>query len=131
MSLLKVYTSPHALTPGAELSPQERLHIVEKATDVVVHQGNWDMPDSGSIQAAPSGSAVTAGYKVWGPVPYIENIEYFEAGLGDCVRIIDYTNAFGVRTRALIKGLCYVCTDEGKTVERVEMYSGARLSRIA
>lgn len=46
---------------------------------------------------------------------------------GNTVRIIDYTKN-GQRHRALVELKAYVCNDQGKTIERVELYSGANLS---
>lgn len=122
--LLKIYTTPknctQSDTPISVIEymryETEQLHLIENAEDVVVHQGNWNWEP---FTEHPAG---------WGPLPReISNVDNFEAISGECVRVIDYTKD-GARKRALIKKLCYVCNDQGKTIEKVEMYSGARLS---
>ncbi len=57
------------------------------------------------------------------------HIDIYDANTNDSVRILDYTRN-GERRRALIRTLAYVCNDQGKTVEKVELYSGAKLSKL-
>lgn len=138
--LLKIYTDTgitfEACTAAeaAKLSA-EQLHLVSDVEDVVVHQGNWDwvpFTEDPNQTTLPSGISTPRNRipnPAWGPYPIFNDrdIEQFNAAPGDTVRVIDYTKD-GKRKRALIKNLCYVCNDFGKTIEKVSQYSGAKLS---
>lgn len=117
--LIKIYTLIQPPTPSLSIQePHEELHIIESAQDVIIHQGNW----TANLWTP------TPHPNPWGPSPTDLPVETYGAEPGDSVRIIDYTTN-NQRKRALIKLLAYVCNDSGKTIERVEMYSGARMSK--
>lgn len=130
--LLKIYeTYPIYQTqnPTVQSGYNESVAIIDDANDVIVHQGNWDLP-SGIDGALPS-------FLGWGPQPaFLEEkdittyLNLRQDGTDPrAVRVIDYTRN-GRRQRACIEQLCYVCNDGGKTIEKVESYSGCRLSVI-
>lgn len=126
--LIKIYTFPipesyaaSAQLQNSDRSENEQLHIIEDVSDVIVHQGNW-MPPTWLHSPVRGG--------LWGPIPQEIEIESFECSSDNSVRVIDYTTQNGERKRALVKLLAYVCNDNGRTIERVEPYSGAKLSKL-
>ena len=115
--LIKIYSIPKSTVDNSE-----RLHIIDNAQDVVVHQGNWEPPSDLFIP-------IDGDQTIWGPYPVEVREDLYDCRPGETVRLIDYTKE-GIRHRALINRLAYVCNDSGKTIERVELYSGAYLSKL-
>lgn len=126
--LLKIYeTYEHFVGQAEEFKDRsERMHIIDDAEDVVVHQGNYCLP-------TPKPNSPVIDFSGWGPAPqwfsddYIKLYGHPELTNGATVRVIDYTKN-NQRFRALISSLCYVCNNQGKTIERIELYSVAKLS---
>lgn len=119
--LLKIYTTTISEI-GKSSHGTEHLHIIDNVEDIVVHQGNWGFPPRKDQELLHIDANL-----IWGPTVLLDRVDTYDAGWNDTVRLIDYTKN-GKRIRAAIKELCYICNDQGKTIEKVEMYSGARLS---
>lgn len=117
--LIKIYTFPFS-SVDTDSASSEQLHIIDNVQDVVIHQGNY---------APPEDLGLPVMHNIpWGPQPSFPIDAYESTGSTPSVRIIDYSKN-GERRRALVKLLAYVCNDQGKTIERVEVYSGAKLSK--
>ncbi len=126
--LIKIYQIDVFTIGDSDIkSFNESLHIIDDAEDVVVHQGNYALP-IGTHEPA-------LNFRGWGPTPqYWEDEDIHLYGHpahtnGGTLRIVDYTKN-GIRKRALISKLAYICNNQGKTIEKVEMYSGAKLSVV-
>lgn len=97
--LIKIYAK-HEIMECVPPSFEEKLHILDNVTDVTVHKGNFVQPFN----------------------PVDRHTENYGAHSGQLVRIIDYTKN-GENRRALIKDFAYVCNDQGRTIEKVEISS--------
>lgn len=107
--IIKNYYNPPMLTPQPALD----LQIIEDVTDIIVYAACFNADEIGDLQAAN----VTTVYG--GP----------EIGTGKCTstvqvpkiaRRIDFTR-HGVRSRLIVMDHAFICSDEGKTIERVKI----------
>ncbi len=99
--IIKAYTTH----PKTLLSD---IVIIENAQDVVVLGGSFNLSETGPVgpQAGPLQPTT------WRTIDVVDTPE----ALG---RFIDYTDAHGVRVRLRITSCAYVCSNEGRTIEKV------------
>lgn len=121
---IKIYATP--LDANAKHSA-EKLFLIDNAENVIVYQGNYQVP-SDFNHPFPT-DYVASLINDWQPSPDCpKELQAFESGAGYIVRFIDYTRN-GICYRAMVNTLAYICNDNGKTIEKVEAYSGAKLSK--
>lgn len=86
------------------------IHITENVTDVVVHTNQYLGKNSGPTPGDTAGG------------PRVPNSWIYQDDVKDDqpVRFIDYTKD-GIRNRLYVTNFAYICSDDGKTIERVKV----------
>lgn len=107
--IIKNYVSaPEKDLPGLD------LQIIEDCHDVYVHGVCCDLTFIGDIEKAGIRNVMCA---------YPENFDNgprdANGNSGILTRHVDFTNSLGIRTRLVVTNIAYICTDEGKTIEKV------------
>lgn len=95
-------------------APDEKLFIIENARGVVVHGGLFVFNSVDELSDLAFGPDPKTSLEIF------YTIQEPQTSDGRYCKFIDYHNGEGVRKRILVEHLAFVCSDEGKTIEKVD-----------